>query len=451
MKKCSDHVTCSDIVVGGEQHMTISKEPEKGPYEFFESNPKEADKEFFGRETHADRRGFLKGAGLATMGAMVGSAIPFHQNMPAGFIPAAFASEDVLVGKDGLTLLNDRPVNAETPAHLLNDLITPTSRHFIRNNGIPPENVNPETWELTIDGLVKTPLKLSIADLKKNFKTHTLALAIECGGNGRSAFDPPAKGNQWTLGAVACSEWTGVKLKDVLEKAGVKSNAIYTAHEGADAHLSGKPGKLPISRGMPIEKAMTDNILIAWAQNGAPIHPNNGAPLRLVVPGWPGSLSHKWLNRIYLRDVEHDGPKMTGTAYRVPKYPVAPGTKVDKKDFEIIERMPVKSLITSHKTGSKIGKEIEVKGHAWSGDRKIKKVEISIDFGTTWQKVKLNDPINDGAWQNWSGKVKFPQAGYYEVWARATDDAGDQQPFALAWNPKGYLNNTLHRVALTVA
>ena len=124
---------------------------------------------------------------------------PYIENMPAGFIPIALANEDILVGKDGLTLLNDRPVNAETSPHLLNDLITPTNRHFIRNNGIPPESVNPDTWELTIDGLVDNPMKLSIADLKKKFKTHTMALVIECGGNGRAAFNPPAKGNQWTL------------------------------------------------------------------------------------------------------------------------------------------------------------------------------------------------------------------------------------------------------------
>jgi DMSO/TMAO reductase YedYZ molybdopterin-dependent catalytic subunit len=431
--------------------MVESTNGPKGLYGYFESAPEKADKEFFGRETYANRRGFLKGAGLATMGAMVGSAIPFHRFMPAGLVPAAFAQENVLVGKDGLTLLNDRPINAETPAHLLDDLITPTNRHFIRNNGVPPEDVDAETWTLTVDGLVDKPMTVTIAELKSSFEAHTMALAIECGGNGRAAFDPPATGNQWTVGAVGCSEWTGVKLKDVLNAAGVKDNAIYTAHVGADAHLSGNPDKLPISRGMPIEKALTDNILIAWAQNGAAIDPNNGAPLRLVVPGWPGSVSHKWLTRIYLRDIVHDGEKMTGTSYRVPNRPVAPGEKVETKDFDIIERMPVKSLITSPETGAKAGMEVEIRGHAWSGDREISKVDISIDFGATWQAAELDAPVNDGAWQNWRTKVKFPLAGYYEVWARATDDAGDEQPFALAWNPKGYLNNTMHRVAVTAA
>ncbi|RDE22657.1 molybdopterin containing oxidoreductase [Motiliproteus coralliicola] len=419
--------------------------------EFFAANPQKADKEFFGRTSYADRRGFLKNAGLATMITMVGGAIPFHRNMPSGLIPAAFADEAVLVGKDGLTLLNDRPVNAETPPALLDDPITPTNRHFIRNNGIPPSEVNPETWELTIDGLVENPLTLSIADLKKQFEVVTRALTIECGGNGRAFFDPPAKGNQWTYGAVACSEWTGVRLKDVLEKAGVQKSVVYTAHYGADAHLSGKQGKLPISRGLPIDKAMTDNILIAFEMNGEPLHPHNGAPLRLVVPGWPGSCSQKWLKRIQLRDVVHDGPKMTGTAYRVPNRPVAPGTKVDKKDFVIIERMPVKSLITYPANNAVSGLETEVRGHAWSGDRTVKKLEISIDFGATWQTAELDSPVNDGAWQNWLAKVKFPQSGYFEVWARATDSEGVMQPFAINWNPKGYLNNTMHRVGLNVS
>ncbi len=398
---------------------------------------------------NSGRRGFLKNTGLATMAAMVGASIPFHRNMPVGLVPAAFAQDgDVLAGKDGLTLLNDRPVNAETPAELLDDAVTPTSRHFIRNNGIPPENVDPESWTLTIDGFVDNKLELSIADLREQFEVVTLQLTLECGGNGRSAFDPPASGNQWTYGAVACSEWTGVRLKDVLEKAGVQSNVVYTAHYGADGHLSGNPDKLPISRGLPIDKAMTDNILIAFEMNGEALHPMNGAPLRLVVPGWPASTAQKWLTRIELRDQVHDGPKMTGTSYRVPAYPVAPGQDVPEEDFVIIERMPVKSLITFPANGADIGMETEVRGHAWSGDRSISRLDISIDFGTTWQEVELDDPVNDGAWQNWRGKVTFPQAGYYEVWARATDSDGDMQPFAIAWNPKGYLNNTMHRVGV---
>jgi len=424
----------------------------KGLFDLYERNADEADKLVFGREVNADRRGFLKGAGLATMGAMVGATIPFHQNIPANFVPIALADQEEISGKDGLTLLNDRPLNAETPPHLLDDPITPTARHFIRNNGLPPEDIGAEGWSLTVDGLVDNAMTMSIDELKSKFEVVTMALTLECGGNGRAFFNPPARGNQWTYGAVGCSEWTGVRLADVLKAAGVKDNVVYTAHVGADSHLSGDPEKLPISRGIPMEKAMDEGNLIAFAQNGQPIHPMNGAPLRLVVPGWPGSCSQKWLKRIWLRDVVHDGPKMTGSSYRVPNRPVAPGEKVEKSDFVIINAMPVKSLITSPKTGLKTSdKTIEVRGHAWSGDRKIDKVHLSIDFGATWMEADLSDPVNDHAWQNWKANVTFPQAGYYEVWARATDSEGVMQPFAIAWNPKGYLNNSMHRVAVTVA
>ncbi|AXI54887.1 Protein-methionine-sulfoxide reductase catalytic subunit MsrP (plasmid) [Pseudoseohaeicola sp. NH-UV-7] len=403
-------------------------------------------------EIDPNRRSFLTRTSVASIAAIVGTSIPFHQNLPFGFVPAASAQDNVLVGKDGLTLLNDRPVNAETPPELLDDAITPTDRHFIRNNGLLPDSMDAATWTLTVDGFVDAPLELSIADLSDQFEVVTMALALECGGNGRAFFNPPAKGNQWTYGAIACSEWTGVRLKDVLEKAGVQSNVIYTAHYGADVHLSGDPEKRPLSRGLPIEKALTDNILIAFEMNGEALHPMNGAPLRLVVPGWPGSCSQKWLSRIELRDQVHDGAKMTGTSYKVPAYPVEPGQEIPKEDWEIIQRMPVKSLVTFPANGTDLsGSETEVRGHAWAGDRSIDKVEISKDFGKTWMDADLDAPVNDGAWQNWRATVTFPQAGYYEVWARATDSDGIMQPFAIDWNAKGYLNNTMHRVGVRVS
>jgi len=433
--------------------MTKDDKPQEGMglHEFFAKDPIEADKAFFGRVSYPDRRGFLRGAGLATMAAMVGANIPFHRNMPAGFIPVALASEDVLQGKDGLKLFNDRPVNAETPAHLLDDPITPTSRHFIRNNGLLPDDMDPAKWRLKVDGEVENELELSIDDLKNQFEVVTMALVIECGGNGRAYFDPPVSGNQWTVGAVGCSNWTGVRLKDVLTKAGLKSTAVYTGHEGADIHLSGDPDKVPISRGVPIEKAMADDVLIAFQMNDGPIHPMNGAPLRLVVPGWPGSCSQKWLTRIWVRDKVHDGEKMGGTSYRLPNRPVAPGEKVATEDFVIMERMPVKSIITFPENNAEVKGETEVRGHAWSGDRTIDALDISIDFGATWQRAELDQPVNSGAWQNWRANVKFPTPGYYEIWARATDSEGVAQPFAVAWNPRGYGNNVMHRIAVRVS
>jgi len=399
-----------------------------------------------------ERRRFLRGASLATMGALTGMSIPFHRNAPVGLVPAAFAQDNPLGDKDGLTLLNDRPLNAETPAHLLDDAITPINRHFVRNNGLMPDNMDAEGWSLKIDGFVDTPMELTIQDLRDNYEVITRVLHIECGGNGRSAFDPPARGNQWTTGAVACSEWTGVRLKDVLEAAGVQDGAVYTGHEGADIHLSGDPDKFPLSRGIPIEKALTDDtVMIAFEMNGEALHPMNGAPLRLVVPGWPGSCSQKWLTRIWVRDQEHDGEKMGGQSYRVPAYPVAPGTDVPNEDMVIMEAMPVKSLITFPENGASTGMETNVRGHAWVGDRTVDSLEISMDFGATWMSAELDAPVNPGAWQNWRANVTFPQAGYYEIWARATDSEGSMQPFAVDWNPRGYLNNTMHRVGLMVS
>ncbi len=431
---------------------------ERGLCELYQDDPERADYLVFGRVAHGDRRGFLKGAGLATMGAMLGATIPFHRNMPAGLIPAALAEETELKlfkAKDGLTLLNDRPINAETPPHLLDDAVTPNKRHFVRNNGLLPEmalDMDASGWTLTVDGEADSPLTLTLDDLKSKFEVVRLKLQLECGGNGRAAFNPPAKGNQWTLGAVGNAEWTGVRYRDVLKAAGVKDSVIYTAHYGMDGHLSGDPDKLPISRGVPIEKAMDPNSLIAFEMNGEPIPALHGFPARTVCPGWPGSTSQKWLRRIQLRDVVHDGPKMTGTSYRVPGYPVAPGTKVDKKDFQIIQSMPVKSLITAPQTNQSVsGRELEVRGHAWAGDRSVSALHVSHDFGATWQEAELDPPPNPFAWQGWRAKLSFPQAGYYEVWARATDSEGVMQPFAINWNPKGYLNNSMHRIAVTVS
>jgi DMSO/TMAO reductase YedYZ molybdopterin-dependent catalytic subunit len=400
------------------------------------------------RVERADRRSFMRSASFAAMGAVAGFTIPFEKNIPAGLVPAAFAQDDPLAGKDGLTLLGDRPVNAETPAHLLDDAITPTERHFIRNNGQLPFEMDAESWTLTVDGFVDNPMTMSIAELRENFEVVTQALHIECGGNGRADFDPPARGNQWTVGAVGCSEWTGVRLKDVLEAAGVQSAAVYTGHEGADVHLSGDPDMFPLSRGIPIEKALDDDVLIAFEMNGGPIHPMNGAPLRLVVPGWPGSCSQKWLTRIWVRDVVHDGEKMGGQSYRVPAYPVAPGTDVPNEDMVIMGPMPVKSIVTFPASGAETGMSTDVRGHAWVGDRTIEKLEVSIDFGATWSEAELDAPVNRGAWQNWRTNVDFPQAGYYEIWARATDSEGISQPHAIAWNPRGYNNNSYHRVAV---
>jgi sulfite oxidase len=405
------------------------------------------------------RRSFLSKSALTAFTALIGTKIVFGDNFPAELEPIGLegsSTSDAIPGKsDQLKILNSKPWNAETPPHLLDPEVTPANLMFVRNNGIPPENVDLDSWTLTIDGeSVKQKKTFTLKELKEKFTHYTYDLTIECGGNGRSEFNPPAKGNQWGLGAVACTTWTGVRLRDVLNAAGVKSSAVYIGYYGADTHLSGNPDKVVISRGVPIAKAMEDEALIAWEMNGEAIPKMNGYPLRLVMGGWPASVSGKWLTRISIRDKVHDGPKMIGQSYRVPKYPVPPGTKVADEDMKIIESMPVKSIITYPKTGAIVGKgkSFEVRGHAWAGDLMVKQVHISIDFGVTWQECTLNPPKNRLAWQRWKTRVTLPSYGYYEVWARATDENGKGQPMILpGWNPKGYLNNACHRIAVKQA
>ncbi len=432
----------------------------KGIHELYAADAAEADRLLWNRRTESvSRRGFLRGSGLAAMTAAVGASIPFAEYMPGGLIPAALAQSDepfVLPGKDGLTVLNDRPINAETPAHMLNDDITPASRLFVRNNGVPPaiENSVADDWVFEIGGeSCGTPMQMTVGELKSRFRQHTLQLQIECGGNGRSEFNPPARGNQWSTGAVGCPEWTGVRLKDVLQHVGVKDDAVYVAYEGADAHLSGDPAKQPISRGVPLHKAMENESLLVWAMNGEPLPLLHGYPLRMICAGWPASVSGKWLNKLLIRDQVHDGEKMTGQSYRVPCKPVAPGTEVADEDMCIIESMPVKSLITMPKSGLTHAQSeaLAIRGHAWAGDDAIRAVHTSIDFGASWQRAKLKKAANRLAWQHFDASIRFPEDGYFEVWARAEDAKGRLQPMVLpGWNPRGYLNNACHRIAVKV-
>ncbi|NVJ53940.1 MAG: sulfite oxidase [Campylobacteraceae bacterium] len=437
----------------------MKEKKEIGLHEAYYNDPVKSDLDIFGRESDENRRGFLKKSSMIAMAAMVGSNIPFASKMPSGLIPAALADSTEpfkIEGKDGLVYLNDRPVNAETPPHLLNDEFTPGKHFFIRNNGVPPKKTeNPDEWTLEIAGeSCEKPMTFTLKELKEKFKHYTYALQLECGGNGRKEYNPPAKGNQWTTGAVGCGRWTGVRLRDVLEYCGIKKDAVYIGYYGRDTHLSGDPSKDSISRGVPMSKALEDQSLIAWAYEGGDIPLYNGYPLRLVFGGWPASTSGKWVKKVVIRDRVHDGKKMQGQSYRVPKNPVAPGTEVPDENMEIIESMPVKSLITFPKSGVRheIDKKFKFNGKAWAGDLEVTQMEVSIDFGATWKKVKkLDKPVNRLAWQTWESSVKFPKKGYYEVWARAMDSNGVKQPMILpGWNPRGYLNNACHRIAVLV-
>ena len=403
------------------------------------------------------RREFVKKATLSGFATLIGAHIVNGAAMPEGYTPLALEGQDPfkLFNKSPeMTILNDKPWNIESKAHLLDDKVTQAKVMFVRNNGKMPEDVDVNSWTLTFDGeAAKAKKTYTLAELKSKFKQYTYQLTLECGGNGRSEFNPPAKGNQWTVGAVACAQWTGVRLKDVLEDVGIKSNAVYIGYHAADTHLSGDPKKEPISRGVPMQKALEDETLLAFKMNGEDIPAAHGFPLRLVVGGWPASASGKWLNGISVRDRVHDGTKMKGKAYRVPCKPVAPGSKVKDEDMCIIESMPVKSLITFPKSGAivKKGKSLPIRGHSWAGDLEVTKMEYSIDFGSTWKTCEVSAPVNRLAWQHFEAKIDFPETGYYEVWARATDSNGSSQPMIVpGWNPKGYLNNACHRIAVKV-
>ncbi|MGK7868604.1 sulfite oxidase [Falsiroseomonas sp. E2-1-a20] len=435
----------------------MARKLERSVQELYRDDPERADAVAFGR------RDALKGAALAAMGGAVGAAIPFGGSMPGGTLPAIFArpaaAQDTPVlrmeGKGPLILQGERPLNAETPETLLDEPVTSARNMFIRNNGgVPEVPADPRAWKITFDGEVNTPLELTVGELESRFEVVTRQLQLECGGNGRSFYAPQTRGNQWGNGAISNGEWTGVRLRDVLRAAGLKSSAVATGHYGADPHLSGEPGRPAIARGMVIDKAMAEDTLIAFRLNGQPIPHLHGAPARLVTPGWPGSLSQKWLTRVWVRDKPHDGPGMGGTSYRVPVRPIVPGSSNNGADFVDMTSMPVRSILSSHAHGSRLPagtRSLDLRGAAWAGDQTVRAVHASVDFGATWTEMQVAAPANAHAWQRWTGRVALPSDGYFEVWYRATDSEGRMQPHLPAnWNPQGYGGNPISRAAILV-
>ncbi len=400
----------------------------------------------------SDRRRFIKGLAYSSL------AVPVALKMAS----SAFASDNKAPqgqtgdAKKDLRVLNDRPLVAEASPSLLDDEITPTERVFVRNNGIVPpiaSSTDIRDWRLLIDGEVEKATSFSMQELKTQFKSYTYALVLECAGNGRAGFYPPAAGIQWTYGGVACPLWEGVRLKDLLTAVGVKKSAVYVAYYGYDIHPSGDPDKVVISRGVPIAKGLDEMNLVAWGMNGQNLPGIHGFPARLVCPGYPASVSGKWLKRIWIRDRVHDGPKMTGKAYKVPRFQVAPGTELADKDMQIIELMPVKSLITHPRSGLQFQwqpkQNFSCRGFAWSGHGAISDVSVSSDFGQTWHTAVVKAPRNRFAWQRWEASFPLAGQGYHEIWARATDVTGKMQPMLVpGWNPEGYLNNAMPRIAI---
>lgn len=352
--------------------------------------------------------------------------------------------------KPGLKFYDEEALNAEPSLDLLGEPITPIDAFFIRNNGTLPETGPDADWRLTIDGEVERPAVWSLQALREQFETVTLTAVLECAGNGRSQFSPATDGLPWRLGAVGCARWTGVRLKDVLDHAGVKPGAVYTAHHAPDRHLA-DAAKPALSRGLPIAKALSPETLIAFAMNGEPLPALHGGPLRIVAPGYPGSAWQKWLDLIELRDREHDGEKMRGTDYRMPREAVAPGEPLDRVAFDVITDMPVKSLITQPAQGFAVpvGGTLAVEGFAWSGAVPLAGVRVSCDGGENWREIVLDDGEGPFAWRRFQTEFAIDAAGPLAVLAQARDIAGNAQPLDMVWNPRGYCNNQVQRVSGT--
>ena len=438
---------------------------ERSVDELYHDDGERADALAFGRRTGLDRQGFLRGAGLAAMGAAVGGIIPFADRMPAGLIPAALAQSPPAAPKgpqylnfpgknDKLVVLGERPLVAETPEHLLDDDTTPIEKFFIRNNGMVPEAPrDPDTWKIVVDGEVNQKLELTLGELKAKFRPVTRRMVLECGGNGRSFFSPRARGNQWGNGGVGCAEWTGVRLADVLKVAGVKPSAVFTGNYGADRSLA-DASKDALSRGVPIKKALDVNNLIVFGMDGQPLPNIHGGPVRLIIPGWPGSgnveMVHPHLAaRQGARRAGHgrylvSGRRQPDGAGRPAGREEFPGPRIDAGALDHHQPDERHDLRQGRARGEAARRRLGRRPHG-APRRRLDR------FWRNLAADKLSAPKNPYDWQRWTATVKLPSEGYYEIWARATDRAASCNRIAGNWNPQGYAGNAMHRVAVRIA
>jgi DMSO/TMAO reductase YedYZ molybdopterin-dependent catalytic subunit len=412
------------------------------------------------------RRVFLKSAGRLGALLAVGSATialdaaaqssqapatsPAASPAPPPPIPGPIVpNAAVIAEKDPvMKVLTERPLTANATAENLNDAVTPANRLFIRNNLLTPD-LQAAGHTLTIKGLVDKQMTFTFDDLQKTFPAVTAQGMLECAGSGRTAFSPLPKGTPWNpSGGYGCPKWTGARLRDILKAAGVKPGAVHVAFFGAD--FGELPTAKPVVRSIPMSKALEPNTLVAWAINGEPLPKVHGFPLRMIVPGWVGSASIKWLVGIEVLDAPFKGTYMDDS-YRVPAHPIAPGEKMPK-DAVSTEAWPVKSVITQPAPGAKfkIGGKIAIAGKAWAGENSVTRVEVSLDEGVTWKQATLAKPGNKYAWRVFSFSAQPKRQGYVTILARATDSKGNVQPIVAAWNPLGYFWNGIHRVGVTV-
>jgi DMSO/TMAO reductase YedYZ molybdopterin-dependent catalytic subunit len=394
----------------------------------------------------------LAGAGaLATLGAGALPRVALAQEKPAAppDPPGTVPNSVVLREKSSaFQVHSERPLTGSVPAEHHNFAVTPNDHMFVRNNLLTPD-LDAAKHRLTVKGLVEKELTFSVDELKKSFPNVTTQAMMECAGSGRSAYVPRASGTPWlATGGMGCPTWTGVRLRDVLEAAGLRPGAAHVAGQGGDFGVV--PTAAPVIRSIPMSKAMERHTLIAWGMNEGPLPKVHGYPLRLVVPGWVGSASIKWLHTLTVLDAPFKGPYMD-SSYRIPRYPVKPGDKLPA-DAVVTEAWPVKSIITHPAPNAvfKLGKPVLIEGRAWVGEGSIARVDLSYDEGVTWRPAALNSEGDKYAWRIFSAEFLPRSPGFVTVLARATDDRGNTQPIVPAWNPLGYFWNGIHRVGFMI-
>ncbi len=383
------------------------------------------------------RRNFIRTASSALA---VASAVPSILSWAADDQPLAIPGEDRMIVR------SSRFLDLEMPPEFATSWITPVNHFYVRNHMFEPASFDVNDWRISLGGEVTSPATLTIADLHA-LPQHTVVNTLECAGNGRTFQRPQVPGIQWGKGTVGNARFRGPRLRDILQKAEVKTNGKYVMFHGADTI----PGKVPpFTRSIPIEKVLDEDTLLATHMNDEPLSENHGFPVRALVPGWVGAASCKWLTEIKVLDKEFEGNFMK-PGYRFPNHPGKPGEAINPDDTHPLTSLVVKSLIALPDNATLTGRTHKIQGTAWAGEADIVKVEISTDGGSTWKAAKLGHEKAKYAWRMWSFSWKEPKSGDYTILSRATDNQGRTQPATAVWNPSGYLYNAYDQVKVHVA
>lgn len=337
-----------------------------------------------------------------------------------------------------LVLLRADPLNCETPVSaLFGGTVMPTARFYVRNHFPAPDLIG-NLWRLHIGGLVKSPLLLSLRDLDR-LPTKVQTVTLECAGNGRSSFTPATGGEQWGLGAVSTAEWTGVPLYEVMERVGVESGAREVLFRGADRSSGDPAGRF--ERSLTLEEVSESEVLLAYAMNGDPLPIQHGYPLRVIVPGWYGVASVKWLTEIEVIGHSFDG------YFQTQKY-LYEWERDGRITTEPVRQQRVRALISQPGAEEVVDVgTLAIRGLAWSGVAPIVRVEVGVN-GEAWRPARLLGESSKYSWQRWELITRVDRPGRAKVRARATDMAGRQQPDHVEWNRLGYGNNAVQEISI---